>query len=203
MEKIRISKAILVEGKYDKIKLSNIADALIITTDGFSVFNNAEKRSLIKKLAEKKGLLILTDSDKAGFFIRGKLKGYLKPEWDVQQVYVPRIEGKEKRKTSPSKEKLLGVEGIDDLTLYDVLKRYACQNSAEPCSQNNQRLTKAYFYEKGLSGRENSAELRKKLCAHLDLPATLGANALLEAVNMLELFEKTEEFFDNQEAKSN
>ncbi len=185
MEKIKLSCAVLCEGKYDKIKLSSVIDGMILTTDGFSVFNNSEKRAMIKKLCEVRGLVIITDSDRAGVFIRQKLKGML-PADRVKHLYIPEIAGKEKRKDKPSKDGLLGVEGISSKTLYDIIK------NADPDSffdgsraENVPPLSKAQLYSLGLSGGEGSAERRERLCLKLSLPRGLSANALISALEML------------------
>ena len=185
MEKIKLSCAVLCEGKYDKIKLSSVIDGMILTTAGFSVFNNSEKRAMIKKLCEVRGLVIITDSDRAGVFIRQKLKGML-PADRVKHLYIPEIAGKEKRKEKPSKDGLLGVEGIASKTLYDIIK------NADPDSffdgsrtENVPPLTKAQLYSLGLSGGQGSAERREKLCLKLSLPRGLSANALISALEML------------------
>ncbi len=182
MEKIKISSAILCEGKYDKIKLSSLIDGTIITADGFSIFNNSEKRELLRRICMTKGLIIMTDSDKAGFFIRSKLAGMLPPD-KVKNVYIPEIAGKEKRKNKPSKDGLLGVEGIDAATLREILLRAGvCDDSR---TQIAPPIKKSELFSLGLSGGKDSASLRKKLCEALSLPSGLTANALLSACEML------------------
>ncbi len=182
MEKIKISSPILCEGKYDKIKLSALIDGTIITADGFSIFNNSEKRALLRKICMTKGLIVLTDSDKAGFFIRSKLAGML-PADKVKNVYIPQISGKEKRKSRPSKDGFLGVEGIDVDILRSVLLRAGvCEDSKVPSVSP---IKKSELFELGLSGGNESEQLRKKLCEALSLPQSLTANALISACEML------------------
>ncbi len=181
MEKMRIAQTILVEGKYDKIKLESILDANIITAGGFSLFNNEEKMALLKRITEKNGLIILTDSDPAGFVLRNKLKGLLPKSEKILHIYIPTEKGKEKRKKEYSKAGLLGVEGIDAQTLRNLFSKYVVDNTQE----NKEKITKAYLYEKGLSGGNNSAEKREKAAEALGLPKGMSANAFLEAINIL------------------
>lgn len=194
MEKIKLSCAVLCEGKYDKIKLSSVIDGMILTTDGFSVFNNSEKRAMIKKLCELRGLVIITDSDRAGVFIRQKLKGML-PNDRVKHLFIPEIAGKEKRKQKPSKDGLLGVEGISSQTLYDIIAKADLDSFfGDNKTANVLPLTKAQLYSLKLSGGEGSAERREKLCRKLQLPHGLTSNALICALEMLGLdFEKVRE----------
>ena len=182
-EKIKLGCAVLCEGKYDKIKLSSVIDGVILTTDGFSVFNNTEKRALLRRLCLSRGLVIITDSDKAGFFIRSKLRGML-PQEKVKHLYIPQIKGREKRKKHDSKDGLLGVEGIGASELREIILRARLDENFEG-AQKAERITKAQLYSLGLSGGENSASLREKLCEKLDLPKSLTANALVEALFML------------------
>ena len=160
MEKLKISRAIIVEGKYDKIKLSSIVDSVIIVTNGFRIYKDPDKAALIRYYAQHGGIAILTDSDTAGFRIRGHIKGIV-PKGNIVNVYVPEIFGKEKRKTEPSKEGLLGVEGVPA----DIIREA--------------------FDELGLSGRPDSSRLRQLVCEKLSLPKKLTANALLEVVNTM------------------
>lgn len=184
MEKIKIAQTILVEGKYDKIKLESILDANIITTGGFSVFNNEEKMALIRRVAEKSGLIIMTDSDPAGFFLRNKLKGMLPKSEKILHIYIPTEKGKEKRKKEYSKAGLLGVEGIDADKLRELFSKYAVVNNIQ---ENKEKLTKAYLYEVGLSGKEGSTEKRDAVAVSLGLPRGMSANAFLDAINILGL----------------
>ncbi|MCH5205490.1 MAG: DUF4093 domain-containing protein [Oscillospiraceae bacterium] len=179
---IKIKQAIIVEGRYDKIKLSNLVDAVIIPTDGFAVFKDRETAELIKMLAKKTGIIILTDSDSAGFQIRARVREIAR-EGEVINVYIPDVEGKEKRKRKPSKQGLLGVEGIDDKTLLEAFERAGV--FAEKVSAPSDPITKADLMELGLVGGNNSASLREKLQRRLGLPARLSANMLLEILNVM------------------
>ena len=182
-EKIKINLPIIVEGRYDKSALSGIFDATIITTGGFSIFNSKEKQSLIKKLAERGGVIILTDSDGGGRQIRSFLLGIL-PKEKIFNVYVPQIKGKEKRKTSPSKSGFLGVEGMERSVLEKALLPFI---STDACKENAEKtpVTKLDFYLDGLSGGKNSKALREALLKELDLPCDMSADALIEAINLL------------------
>ncbi len=181
---LKIKEAVIVEGKYDKQRLSEFLDAPIITTSGFRVFKDKEKQSLIRKLSYERGVVIMTDSDSAGFVIRNFLKGIV-PDVQIKHCYIPQIKGKEKRKDTPSKEGFLGVEGLNAEILKEALLKSGVdvgQGSADRCVNP---LTKSDLFEMGLSGRENSAQLRKKLMTELGLPTYLSANALLEVLNSL------------------
>ncbi len=180
MEKIRLKQAVVVEGKYDKIKLSSFIDGVIICTDGFGVFKDRETAELIRYYAKNSGIIILTDSDSAGFKIRGHIKGIC-PEGSIINLYIPEIYGKEKRKTVPSKEGKLGVEGIDVKILRETFERAGIESFKE----NTHPVTKLDFYEWGLSGKADSSELRRKTAKSLGLPEHISANALLEAVNTM------------------
>ncbi len=189
---ISVKEAIIVEGRYDKIKLGSIVDTPIIETGGFRVFKDKEKQNLIRNIAKKRGILILTDSDSAGFVIRNFLKGIV-PENELKNAYIPQLKGKEKRKAEPSKEGLLGVEGLSEA---DIVK--AIQNSGATVLNENKPevragITKGDLYELGLSGRENSAVMREKLLKKLELPTYLTANALVSALNCLYSLEELKE----------
>lgn len=181
---LKIREAIIVEGKYDKQKLREIVDAPIITTSGFRIFKDKEKQALIRTLAKERGILVMTDSDSAGGVIRNFLKGIV-PESQIKQCYVPLISGKEKRKDAPSKENLLGVEGIDAHILKEALIRCGVVVGEEAAKASEPPITKTELFEWGLSGRDNSAELRQKLLADLGLPLYLSCNSMLEIVNSL------------------
>ena len=185
MEKIKISQPVLVEGKYDKIKLESVIDACIITTDGFNVFKNDEKAVLIKKLAERDGIIVITDSDGAGLVIRNYIKSIL-PKDKIINLYIPEIFGKEKRKTSPSKSGLIGVEGVDCAKLREIFKPF---ENGEMILRT-QPVTKRDFYEHGLSGGNNSSANRRKITNKLGFPSTMSANALLDALNMLYTYDE-------------
>lgn len=180
---ISVKEAIIVEGKYDKIKLSGFVDGLIFVADGFSVFNNKKDHETIKTLAEKTGIVILTDSDSAGLKIRNFIK-QLVPKEQVKHAYIPEVLGKEKRKTVAGKEGLLGVEGIDELTLTEALIKSGCTVNNKTENEKD-KLTKTDFFQMGLTGGENSTELRMKLSKKLGLPSKLSANMLLDAVNKI------------------
>lgn len=185
---IKIKEAVIVEGKYDKMQLKKVCDALIITTDGFRIFRDKDKKEFLKALAKRQGLLILTDSDRAGFVIRSHLKSFI-PSDQIKNVYIPDIKGKEKRKDKPSKEGLLGVEGIDEETLSRLLKEAeatSLENKGDP-------ITKYDLYSLGLSGTDGAHALRQALTKELSLPSRLSPNALLEILNSA--FSR-EEFFD-------
>lgn len=182
---IQIEEAVIVEGKYDKIKLSNFVDALIITTEGFGIFKDKEKQKMIRRLAEKRGILILTDSDGAGFVIRNFLKGCV-PKEKIKHAFIPDISGKEKRKTKSSKEGKLGVEGISEKILEEAIVRSGAHCSiSEGHEKKKQPVTKADFFEYGLSGGENSVQKREKLKKYLGLPERMTANLMLETINCL------------------
>ncbi len=177
---LKLKEVVIVEGKYDKIKLSQILDALIIDVGGFNIFKNKEKVQMIKKLADKNGVLILTDSDHAGFMIRNYLNGII-PQDKIKHAYIPDIIGKEKRKKTYSKERKLGVEGVDDKIILDAINKVSLKK--EEKTNNIKEITKMDFYEDGLSGRDNSSDKRKKLLKKLNLPENLSQNALIKVLN--------------------
>ncbi|MBO5212997.1 MAG: DUF4093 domain-containing protein [Clostridia bacterium] len=178
---MKIRYPIIVEGKYDKIKLSSLFEATIITTDGFSVFNHEEKLSLIRKLAEKGKIILLTDSDGAGHLIRSYIKRAVSAD-KIINLYTPRIEGKEKRKREASREGFLGVEGIEADSLIKLLEPFSCDACEK---ENSDPITKADLYAYGLSGKSDSSTLRANLLRSLELPENMSANAMLSAINIL------------------
>ena len=180
MEKIKISRPIIVEGKYDKITLSSLLSANIIPTDGFSLFKKKEKAALLRRLAEAHGVIVLTDSDGGGKQIRTYLSEIL-PKDRVIHLYIPQVAGKERRKTHAGKAGLLGVEGMDPETLRALFLPYA--DDAPMREQGG--ITKVDFYLDGLSGTEGAEERRRALALSLGLPADMTANALLAACNLL------------------
>ena len=185
---IRIKEAIIVEGKYDKIKLSSFVEGLILTTEGFQIFKDREKMELLRSLAKKRGLLILTDSDGAGFLIRHHLTGSIDNRF-IKHCYIPDVLGKERRKEKPSAEGKLGVEGMDVEILVQALRNAgvaveAGDGTAQP-EKSDRPVTKLDFFEDGLSGRPDSAARRKKYLAAQGLPERLSANALLDVVNAM------------------
>ena len=180
---IKIKQAVIVEGKYDKITLENVIDATIIATDGFGLFKNKEKRELIKLLAQKIGIVVITDSDSAGALIRSYLK-QICPEDSITNVYVPQLLGKEKRKAKASKEGFLGVEGMSQQVLLDALARSGVVGGEVP-QKSDKKITKLTFFTYGLSGGTNSSHLRDSLAEYLKLPKGISANAFLDCVNAI------------------
>ena len=181
----RIREVIVVEGRYDKNTISQVVDAAVVTLGGFAVFNDREKLSFLRRLAEERGLIVLTDSDGAGFVIRNYLKGAL-PRDRVKQAYIPDIPGKERRKRSPGKEGKLGVEGMNPAVLLEALRRAGATFEDEaPAAERGKPITKADLYALGLTGGTGSAERRQVLLRRLDLPEHLTPNAMLEALNLL------------------
>lgn len=183
---IHVNETVIVEGKYDKIKLSSLIDAVIIETGGFSIFNDRERLALIRRMAERTGVLILTDSDAAGFKIRHFLGGAL-PQGSVKHAYIPDILGKEPRKAAPSKEGKLGVEGVPAQALMESLARAGVLCGEAPPAR---RVTKTDFYEDGLSGGEGSARRRARLLGLLGLPARLSSNGLLQVLGAMMTYDE-------------
>lgn len=177
-----VREVIVVEGRYDKNALSQVVDAVIIETSGFGIFNDAEKRKLLQTMAEARGLIVLTDSDGAGFVIRNYIKGCVDPKL-VKHAYIPDIYGKERRKGAPSREGKLGVEGMKPQVLLDALIRAGATFDDEENKKTAPRISKADMYARGLSGREGSAEKRAQLIKQLGLPERLTADALLDVLN--------------------
>ena len=180
----RIREVIVVEGRYDKNTLSQVVDATVITLGGFAVFNDKEKLAFLRRLAERQGLIVLTDSDGAGFLLRNYLKGALSKD-RVKQAYIPDVKGKERRKRRGGKEGKLGVEGMRPEVLLEALRRAGATFEDAPPAERGEPLTKADLFALGLSGGEGSAERRRRLLKRLDLPEHLTANGLLEALNLL------------------
>ena len=188
-----VKEVIVVEGRYDKNTLSQVVDAVIIETAGFGIFNDAQKQKLLRTMAQARGLIVLTDSDGAGFVIRNFIKGCVDPKL-VKHAYIPDIIGKERRKSAPSREGKLGVEGMRPQVLLDALIRAGATLDGEgPEEKQRHRISKADLYARGLSGREGSAEKRAKLIQSLDLPEHLSADALLDVLNAVM---SREEFYD-------
>lgn len=179
---LHIEQAVVVEGKYDKIKLSSVIDAVIITTNGFSVIKDKEKLEIIRFFARNKGIIILTDSDSAGFKIRNFLKGAI-TDGKITNVYIPDIFGKEKRKAVPSKEGKIGVEGIDTRILLEAFQK-AGVLSVET-DENKELVTKLDLFEAGLSGKSNSSEKRSRFLKYLGMPELMTTNAMLEIINTM------------------
>ena len=177
-EKIKISLPIIVEGRYDKAAICSIFDATVITTDGFAVFNSGEKRALIERLSAN-GIIVLTDSDAGGRQIRTYLSGIL-PKERIFHVYIPRIKGKESRKARPSKEGVLGVEGVGREALLSALSPFAGDTLAR-----SREITPLDFYEAALSGSEMAKERRDRLATLAGLPTNMSSKALLSALNLV------------------
>ncbi len=186
MEKLTLRYPVIVEGKYDKIKLSSIVSGTIITTDGFGLFKNAERLSLLKRLAEKTPVIVLTDSDGGGKVIRSHITSAI-PKDRLIQLYTPQIKGREKRKTVDSAEGFLGIEGVDAQILYDLLLPFSVGSDGEI---TRAEITKTDFFCDGLSGGENSSQKRDALAVLLGLPRDMTANSLLEAVKILCTYEE-------------
>ena len=204
-EKLHLKEAIIVEGRYDKIKLGEFIASPIIETGGFRVFKDKEKQELIRAIADRRGILIMTDVDSAGFVIRNFLRGIV-PEDQIKHAYIPTVEGKERRKSEPSKEGTLGVEGLDREALIESIrnsgahidrhcKEQTRESSDAAISTDSSRaeITKLDFYDYGLTGRENSAQRREEVLSSLGLPKYLTVNAMLSAINCL----FTKEEFEN------
>lgn len=179
----RIRQAIVVEGKHDAVRVRSAVEAVVVTTDGFRIFKNDEQMALLRRLAESRGLIVLTDSDSAGGVIRGHLQGRI-PAERLLQAYVPPVPGKERRKPAPSKEGLLGVEGMDAAVIVAALERAGAVFEDETAPRRDTlALTKADLMALGLTGTPDSAARRRALLSALGLPGYLSANRLLEVLN--------------------
>lgn len=202
MEKLKIKEAIVVEGRYDKNTLSQVVDAVIIETSGFGIFSNKEKLKLLRDIADKRGLIIFTDSDSAGFMIRNHIKGAVDTA-KIKQAYIPDVMGKEKRKRSASKEGKLGVEGMQPEVIRQALIHAGATlvDAAKSAERHGEPITKTDFFCMGLSGGAGSAGKRAQIIKALELPEHLSADALLDILNALytkEEFENlTIKIFDN------
>ena len=182
---LRIKEAIVVEGRYDKNTLSQVVDTLILETAGFGIFKNPEQMALLRRAAQRRGLIVLTDSDGAGFVIRNRIRGAI-PTAQVKHAYIPDVYGKERRKRRPGKEGKLGVEGMPPQVLEEVLRRAGATflDGDGPRSPRGE-LTPAQLYVLGLTGRPDSAQRRQALLKRLDLPEHMSAKALLTVLNAL------------------
>lgn len=180
----RVREVIVVEGRYDQNTVSQVVDATVITLGGFAVFNDREKLAFLRRLAEKQGLIILTDSDGAGFLIRSKLSSWLPPD-RIKHAYIPDLFGKERRKTAPGKEGKLGVEGMELSVLQDALEHAGAtfEDVSGETQAAGDKLTKADLYDFGFSGATDSARRRQALLKKLNLPARLSSNGLVQALN--------------------
>ena len=200
---LKVEQAIVVEGKYDKIKLESIIDATIVVTNGYGIFKDREKLELIRFYARKKGIIILTDSDVAGFKIRGFLKGSV-PEGSIKNVYIPDIFGKEKRKVKPSAEGKLGVEGIKKELIVEAFRKAGINFVSEEGAEKTERnpVTRTDIYEAGLTGTPDSSEKRKKLLKKLGLPERLSTSGMLEVLNTMMSAEEFYEMMNKEKENS-
>ena len=181
----RIREVIVVEGRYDKNALKQVVEATVVETGGFGVFNDRERLALLRRLAAERGMILLTDSDGAGFVIRNFLKGAI-PKSQLKQAYIPDIYGKERRKAAPGKEGKLGVEGMSPQVLLTALERAgATFEDDQPTGEQGEPITKADLYALGLTGGQDSQAKRQALLKKLGLPEHMTANAMLEALNIL------------------
>ena len=187
MEKLKINYPIIVEGKYDRLRLIEICTATVITTDGFGIFKKSERLSLLRELAARTPIILLTDSDGAGKLIRSHITSAI-PKERLIQLYIPKIAGKEKRKDTPSAEGTLGVEGMTLELLYNLLAPF--EDESAYIAQAKNELSKTDFYIDGLSGGENSSQKRAELAKKLNLPSDMTANALLAALKILISYEE-------------
>lgn len=192
---IRLNEAVIVEGKYDKIKLENFIDAYIVTSGGFRIFKDTEKRELFKKLASDKGVIIMTDSDSAGMVIRNFIKNIVK-DGKIVNVYLPQIAGKEKRKREISKEGFLGVEGLSEEIIIDALNRAGVFLTKEN-EKRKKEIDKAFLFELGLSGGSDSKKKREELYKFIGLPLCIQTNSFLEYVNRIYTKKEFEEVYKN------
>jgi len=181
---VHVEQAIIVEGKYDKIKLSSILDGVIIPTNGFSIFKDKEKCDLIRHFALNKGIIILTDSDSAGFKIRNYIKGFVK-DGKILNVYIPDVFGKERRKLQPSKEGKLGVEGISTTLILEAFEKAGVFFVDKIETDSTDKITKMDLYDDGFIGGENSSYKRKILLKQLGLPELLTTGSMLEILNSM------------------
>lgn len=182
MEKLKIDLPIIVEGKYDKIKIKSVADACVIQTDGFGVFKNNERLALIRQLAKKSRIIVMTDSDGAGKVIRSHITSAI-PKDRLIQLYIPQVEGKERRKEAPSAEGFLGVEGTEADVIRRLLEPFASGTASE--DEKREEITKADLFAVGLTGGADSAEKRDFFAVSLGLPKKMTPNALLAALNVM------------------
>ncbi|MGM9628105.1 MAG: toprim domain-containing protein [Faecousia sp.] len=194
---VKIQEAIVVEGRYDKNTLRQIVDAPIFETAGFGIFKDFSQLALLRKVAEKRGLIVFTDSDGAGFVIRNHLKSAIPAKY-LKHAYIPDIPGKEKRKSSPGKEGKLGVEGMSREIILDALRRAGATIEGADVPRKRD-ITKQDLFDLGLSGTPNAAANRQRLLKKLDLPEHMSPNAMLEALNLLYSLEELEKVVDRVE----
>lgn len=194
---IKVDRIIIVEGKYDKIKLSSMIDGIIIETEGFGIFKNKDKQKLIRKLAESKGIVILTDSDSAGFVIRNFITSIVPKEY-ITNVYIPDIYGKEKRKESASKEGKLGVEGVSVEILKDAFNKAGIGTSQSKTTEKK-KITLNDFFEDGLTGGAESKKKRTALLKSLDLPERMSTKAMLDILNTFITYDEYKRLVESEE----
>ncbi|MBQ7968766.1 MAG: DUF4093 domain-containing protein [Clostridia bacterium] len=194
MNKIKIDIPIIVEGKYDLIKLQSLIDGHIIKTDGFGIFKSEQTKDRIRKMAEKNGIIVFTDSDGAGLVIRNHLKSIL-PKDKIFHIYPPQINGKEKRKKAPSKEGYLGVEGLSPDIIRSLFAPFECQSKTE----ERRPVTKLDFFEDGLTGKNESKSKRIALQKRMGLPDNISVNALLDTINFLYSYDEYKKFLSESE----
>ena len=193
--KRRIREVVVVEGRYDKNALKQAVDAVVVETGGFGVFRDRERLALLRRLAAQRGLILLTDSDGAGFVIRNFLKGAI-PKSQLKQAYIPDIYGKERRKAAPGREGKLGVEGMPPQILLQALERAGATFEDGDTSGERPPITKADFYELGLTGHPESGARRARLLARLGLPERMTCSAMLEAVNIVSSLDELRALLD-------
>lgn len=203
---LHTDKVIVVEGKYDEIKLSGIIDAPIIKTDGFGIFKDKEKQNLLMKLAKSHGLVVMTDGDSAGFMIRNFLGNKIPSEY-ITNVYIPDLYGKEKRKVKPSAEGKLGVEGVPNEVIVSAFKRAGITELGETDEKsentsNQRRITNIDFYEDGVSGNPGSKSKRICILKALELPEKMSSNALLKIINLLITYDEYKELVNSEVFKN-
>ena len=192
---VKIREAIVVEGRYDKNTLSQILDATILETSGFGIFKDKQQMDLLRRVAEKRGLIVFTDSDGAGFVIRNHIKSAIPAKY-LKHAYTPDIFGKERRKAAPGKEGKLGVEGMRPEVILDALRKAGATIEGETETRTMQEITKADLVVLGLSGMPGSEENRKRLVKKLDLPERISPNGLLQALNLLYTLEELTELME-------
>lgn len=201
MEKLKLKRALVVEGKYDKAKLSSLVEGTILQTDGFRIYRDKQLAAMIRAVARRQGLVILTDSDRAGFQIRHYIRS-LAQGADVVNVYIPQTRGKERRKAAPGAEGLLGVEGIDADILRELLQKagaLADEEAPDPDAREARRIGRADLYEDGLTGGPDAAGKRRALLLRLKLPGYLSTAGLLEVINTLMTYSEYRAFCDGEE----
>lgn len=196
MEKIRVIYPVIVEGKYDKIRLENVIDTEIIVLNGFGIFKEKEKSAMLRRISERSPVIVLTDSDGGGLVIRNYLRSII-PSERLINLYTPEIHGKEKRKTEASKEGFLGVEGMENELLREL---FAPFSSDEP-KKKGAEVTRAELYSDGLLGGAGSKELRKKLCLSCGLPQNISTSALVEVLSLLYSYDEYKALIDSLKAQ--